>query len=340
MSRLLRQDAWTALADYVEYGMCPTDPRVNRGINNAIERLLPRLNPDKTIARFQFDIVSNVITLPRQVKTVLGASTTYPSCTGGSGCGPGCTAILSVKSMWYEMLPGGPVGWVPCATNVLMDLGTGFSTFADPSTTTPMTLRLYADIPQPATEGFIVINGLDVNGNLPFSYVNNQYIAGQTLNIPTTNDPNYLDTPQMFSQITSITKPVTHGRLRLYGVDANANQTPLAVYEPDELNPDYRRYMVTWVGPAMPSILTCLCKLRFLRGMSPYDDLLITNIGALQNALMAMKYEKAGAYDQAKAGWLTAFDILDTDTKDYDGEQGKTIQMQEWFVGGDIQTIR
>lgn len=338
--RLLLYQAQQLLADYCEYGMCPTDPRVTSLINLAIERLLPRLNPEKTIQRFQFDVVNNVITMPRQVKTVLGASTMYPSCTGSTSCGPGCTSILTVKSMWYEMMPGGPVGWIPCATNVLMDLGTGFSTFADPSQQTPMILRLYADIPQPSTEGFIVINGTDVNGNLPFSYVNNQYIPGQVLNIPTTSDANYLDTPQSFVQINSISKPITQGRLRLFGVDATGAQTPLAVWEPDELNPDYRRYLVTWVGPSMPSILTVLAKLRYVYTTAPYADLMITNIGSLQLALQAMKYEKAGSYDQATAAWKLSYDLLETETRDFDGEQGKSIQIMELFTGGDIQTIR
>jgi hypothetical protein len=343
--RLLLSQAQDLLSDYVEYGMCPTDPRCTREINLAIERLMPILNPEKTIKRMQFDVVDQVVTMPRQVKTVLGASTSYPSCTGSSSCGPGCTAILSVKSVWYEMMPGGPVGWVPCATNVLMDLGTGFSTFADPSTSQPFTLRLYADIPQTASEGFIVINGTDVNGNLPFSYVNNQYIPGQALNIPTSNPTDntggtYNDTPQMFTQINSITKPVTQGRLRLFGVDSTGTQFPLAVWEPDELNPDYRRYLVTWVGPSMPSILTVLVKLRYVYTTSPYSDLLITNVGALRNALQAMKYERAGAFDQATAGWSIAKTILETETRDFDGEQGKTVQMQEWFTGGDIASIR
>jgi hypothetical protein len=339
--RLLLSQAQDLLSDYVEYGMCPTDPRVTREINLAIERLMPILNPEKTIRRYQFDVVDQVITMPRQIKTVLGASTSYPSCTGSSSCGPGCTAILSVKSVWYEMMPGGPVGWVPCATNVLMDLGTGFSTFADPSTSQPLTLRLYADIPQVKSEGFIVVNGTDVNGNLPFTYDGTQYIPGQTIDIPIQGaTPQYSDSPQMFTQITSISKPTTQGRLRLFGVDEAGNQFPMAVWEPDELNPDYRRYLVTWVGPSMPSILTVLAKLRYVYQASPYADLLITNVGALRNALMAMKYEKAGAYDQAQAGWQTAKTIIETETRDFDGEQGKSMQMMEWFSGGDIATIR
>jgi hypothetical protein len=340
MSRLILSQAQQLLNEFVDYGMCPTDPRVTTAINRAIERLLPRLNPDKTIARYQFDVVQNTITMPRDVKTVLAASIAYPACTAGlGGCGPGCTSILSVKSRWYEMLPGGPVGFIPCAQNVLMDLGTGFSTFADPSSTAPLTLRLYADIPQATSEGYIVIKGEDTNGNLPFSYVNGTYINGQTLQIPVQGEP-YHDTPQMWQFIGSITKPQTVGRLRLYGVDALGNQTQLAMWEPDELNPDYRRYLITWTGPELPAILTVLAKRRFMWTTLPYSDLLIANIGALELALQALKFERTGAYDQASAAWNQAFAVLDTDARDTDGDYNASVQVQEWFTGGDIWNLR
>jgi hypothetical protein len=341
MSRLILQQAADLLAEYVEFGMCSTDPRVTRGINLAMERLMPRLNPEKTIARYQFDVVNNIITMPREVKTVLAASIAYPSCTPGSGsCSPGCcTSILSVKSRWYEMLTGGPVGFVPCAEKILMDMGTGYSTFADPSTANPMTIRCYADIPQVTSEGFLVINGVDVNGNTPIGYNNNIYIEGQLLNIPVTG-VNYNDTPQQFVQINSITKPATQGRIRLYGVQTDGTQIPIAVYDPDEQNPDYRRYLLTWGGIPQQAILTVLAKRRWIQITSPYADLFITNIGALQNALMGMKYEKAGAFDQAAACWKTAFDLLDVEDKDYDNDYNATVQLQSTFAGGDIYNLR
>jgi hypothetical protein len=152
--------------------------------------------------------------------------------------------------------------------------------------------------------------------------------------------PAYNDTPQMFQQIISVTKPKTAGRLRLYGVDSLGNQNPLAVWEPDELNPDYRRYLITFVGTPAPTFLTVLAKRRYIYTTSPYADLMITNIGALENALMARKYEKAGAFDQATAAWRTAFDILDTETRDFDGDYNASPQMQVQWSGGDIWNLR
>jgi hypothetical protein len=202
-----------------------------------------------------------------------------------------------------------------------------------------MTLRLYADLPQATSEGNLVVNALDANGNHIISYHNNQYVPGIMLAIPI-QGTNYVDSTMKVSQIISVTKPQTAGRLRLFGVYADGTQEALAVYEPDELNPDYRRYQVSWVGDTSPAILTTLCKRRFTWSSSPYTDLLITNIGALQNALMAMKYEKAGAFDQATACWKTAFQILDTEDKDYDGDFSATVQIQECFTGGDIFSLR
>jgi hypothetical protein len=340
--RLILSQAQELLAEYVEYGMCATDPRVTKGINLAMERLLPALNPEKTVGRYQFDVSSNnQITCPREVKAVLAASMDYAACTGGN-CGPGCcTTIYEVKGRWYEFLPGGPVGFLACSPNILSDLGTGFSTFEDPSADTPMTLRLYADLPQASSEGNLVVNALDANGNNVISYNNNQYVPGVMLPIPIQGQ-NYVDSTMMVSQIISVTKPQTVGRLRLFGVHADGTQVALAVYEPDELNPDYRRYLVSWpVQPApQPAILTTLAKRRFIWTTSPYSDLLITNVGAFQNALMAMKYEKAGAFDQAAAAWKTAITILDVEDKDYDTDYTATVQIQSNFTGGDIWSLR
>jgi hypothetical protein len=337
--RLTLGDACNLLNEYVEYGMCATDPRVIRGINMAIERLLPALNPEKSIARYQIDVYNGTITCPRDVKTVLAASTSYPACTG-SHCGPGCRTIFSVKSRWYEMLPGGPVDFLKCTYGILMDIGSGFSTFADPTTDNPLTIRVYADVPQAASEGNLVIRALDGDGNNIISYDNNTYVPGILLPIPIQGQ-NFIDSDQTVSQIISVSKPQTVSRIRLYGVDpVTGVQTPLAIYDPDEINPDYRRYMVSWVGDNAPGIITVLAKRRYIRLQSPYADLFITNTGALQNALMAMKYERAGAFDQAAAAWKTAFGILDQETRDFDGDYKATVGMQDDWGGGGIWNMR
>jgi hypothetical protein len=223
-----------------------------------------------------------------------------------------------------------------------MDMGTGFSTFADIPQGSAWTLRLYADIPQAQSEGVVVVNGLDVNGNHIIDYIDNQYVPGAAMAIPIQGS-NYTESTQQFSQIISVTKPDTKGRLRLYGVDpATQVQTAMGVYEPDELNPDYRRYLITWVGQPTntpPAQLTVLAKTRFIRTTSPYADLMIPNLGALQNALMGIRYEKAGAFDQAAMCWRTAYQIIDDEARDFDGDYNASISLQTQFTGGDIWNL-
>jgi hypothetical protein len=66
---------------------------------------------------------------------------------------------------------------------------------------------------------------------------------------------------------------------------------------------------------------------------------LITNLGALQNALMGMKFERAGSFDQAAQCWRTAFMILDDDTKDADGDYQACVQLQQEYTGGGIWNL-
>src|SRR5882757_7239765 len=147
--RLLLSQAQTQLAPWVDYGTCPTDPRVTQYINMTIERLLPVLNPEKTISRFMFPVVDldgtpgpsimtrqgqcPIITLPRDCKTALAGFLDYPTqdpANGGTCC---CDLrqLVQVRNRWYEVLPGGPINYTGCSPNILSDLGTGFSTFDD-----------------------------------------------------------------------------------------------------------------------------------------------------------------------------------------------------------------
>jgi hypothetical protein len=340
--RLLLSQAQDLLAEYVEYGMCSTDARVARGINLAIERLLPALNPEKTIGRYQFDVSDSMITCPREVKTILAASLDY-TCDGNLNCAPGCRQPVQVKSKWYEMLEGGPIGWTPSPTSTatLVDMGTGFSTFADITPDNPQFIRVYADIKAPQLEAYIGVHGYDINGNYSSAYVDGNYWDYDAIPVPIATE-NYVDSSVAFSQIDRIIKTgITMGRTRLYALSLDKTvQTPIAIYAVDELAPDYRRYSLSWCGATIPSTVTALAKRQFVWTTDPTADLLITNVGALQNALMAMKYEKAGSYDQAAAAWKTAFQALENETRDYDGDYTPNIQMQQCWGGGDIWSLR
>jgi hypothetical protein len=351
--RLLLSDATNLLFEYVEYGMCATDQRVVTGINLAIERLLPMLNPEKTIGRYTFSVNSNQITLPRDAKTILSGVIDYSNSPQGTTgpCLPGCAGVVQVRSRWYEMVPGGPAHRMVASAGTLVDMGTGYFTFADITPDYPCYVRVYAALqessPPPGilpggpSPGEIWISGLDVNNNEIYTIENGQYTAAAVIPIPIVGQQNYVDSPMAFNQITSVSKPLTNGPLSLYAVSLDKTvQTPIAVYQAEETRIDYRRYHLSWYGTSTPATITVLCKRQFNWTSDPTSDLMITNVGALQNALMAMKYEKAGSFQQAQACWTTAVKILDTETRDYDGEYDATPQLQQCFAAGDIWNLR
>lgn len=349
MARLILSQAQQQLAEYVDYGMCATDPRVTQWINWAIERMLPVLNPEKTIGRYVFPVLGQIITLPREIKTVLAANLNYQCQADGTcwDCGQWLMQTIAVRNRWYEFLPGGPAGYgpnsfIPCAPNVMMDMGTGFSTIADHTTMqTPKILRVYADLPQASSEGNLMVNGLDMDGNTLVSYDSSGY--HQSLPIPIPNQgQNFNDSSVHVGHIYNITKPPTAGRVKLYAVDpATGEQDIIGVYAPDEVAPDYRRYRLTWCGELVENTTIVLqCKRQFIWTTDPDQDLLITNISALQETLMGIKYSKAGSQQLAEWHFGNAARILENETVDYDTDKRATLQLADCFSGGDIWNLR
>jgi len=60
----------------------------------------------------------------------------------------------------------------------------------------------------------------------------------------------------------------------------------------------------------------------------------------LSQGLMALRYEKAGAFDQSATCWKEAAAILDRDSRDLDGDYSASIQMAEWFCGSGMENLR
>jgi hypothetical protein len=86
--------------------------------------------------------------------------------------------------------------------------------------------------------------------------------------------------------------------------------------------------------------LVVYCKKQFVWTIDPDADLLITNLGALKNALQAMKYENAGSEQAAEIHWTRAAKILNEETRDYDGDYSATMQVQSFgWAGGEIWNL-
>ena len=114
-----------------------------------------------------------------------------------------------------------------------------------------------------------------------------------------------------FLKITRVTKPVTKGYITLTAVDEEtAVETTLAVYEPGELSPSYRRYKMVGRDPKKPDAIRVICKRKFVPCVTETDIVIPPSIGALKHGLLALNYENNGDIERANASWQLGLQIL------------------------------
>lgn len=203
-------------------------------INMVQERLTKSGNWRGTKERVSFTVYADsngqaVITLPRKFNTVLAGNYVY---TDSSASSP-----VRVRNSWYEFLPDG-VG-VTSGLNVdsFIPLEGRYCVFAD--WVSAVLLRFKFE--QSETAGTIIIRGT-LGGEKIYSTSGANWIEGIALAY---SGSDAVTTTQQFDLPPyRIIKPVTKGRVSMYTVDGSGNERLVAVYDPTETIPAWRRYRV------------------------------------------------------------------------------------------------
>jgi hypothetical protein len=132
----------------------------------------------------------------------------------------------------------------------------------------------------------------------------------------------------LVTNIDSVIKQPTQGNVTLYEYDpASDTRRLLAVYEPNDTNPRFRRSLVVnfnnhWGCNANNSTspkyhqLDVLVKLEFIPVVNPWDFLLIDDWDALTFAVQAIKAEEAGDLQTANGFLLRAIGELNMRDRD------------------------
>lgn len=211
-------------------------------LNFVMARLLPEGNwkGSKAPARFAVYIDNQgnrVVTLPRELETILAGAYQAPSPDVN---GPGwcwCGEPIPVRNGWYEFSASGPGNFAGSdSRRGIIQLEGRFTTFADWST--PMLLRVKLE--QTETNGKIIFRGR-LGGQKIFSSDGSNWIEG----VPLTFTNATVTTTQTFDEPPyQIIKTITKGRVQLYMVDANAVETLVGYYDPPETDPSYARFKV------------------------------------------------------------------------------------------------
>lgn len=106
-----------------------------------------------------------------------------------------------------------------------------------------------------------------------------------------------------------VTKPATNGRVSMYAVDTDGEETLVAVYEPSETVPRWRRYRVPCLCDGESScdyIYAAIVRQGYLPLVNSYDEVIPGNIAAIRLGLSALLKEDAEDYARAEQLWELA----------------------------------
>lgn len=293
-------------------GLCDDDPKVLDYFNQAQEMLINSGKWSQLVTKFKMCTTNCCVSLPRQFESIIGISIQgRPTLTEGQ---------------LYEVLNVGPgtdhreynapavidQGWVPTHHDVCGQ----------------KLLRVYTDIPLPASaSAYIQISGLDENNEPIQTPVGGNYIDGERISLSASP----VTSTKTFTRITKVIKAVTQGRVRLYQVDATTgNEDLLAIFEPGETFPSYRRYKIPKIDarPDNPIELLIVAKQKFVPVVALDDEIQVTNLQALKFAAQALQYWEAENFESGELAERKALQHLDRELKQVQGGNYLNINLQ------------
>lgn len=212
-----------------------------------------------------------------------------------------CHETVKIQNEFYEFLEAG-VGLQPpytcqsqCVPLQTYDRGL-VPTYADlPATST---LRVYISDARDVGKR-ILLQGTDTNGRKIRSVDGRSDVEGSFLAFA---QP-FTETSFTYATLYGVQKDLTYGDVLLYAVDPTTGAlTRLALYEPSESNPQYRRYYLGGLPACCngqkPTSVMGMAKLDFRPARVDTDWMVIGNLPALKEECLSIKYSEM---DELKA---------------------------------------
>jgi len=292
MSRLTLGEARPIMAKVI--GCCADSPKVPYYLNLAVERLLPRGKWKGTFVRYSFCTSSGCITVPRHIETIEG----FAVC--------GCPGIIRNEFYEFQGTSFGILSENDCPGRMLINRGLACS-FDDFSSKTQKA-KVYADCTEAAGAYILLLGWNELSNWIRTQLPDGTWIDGERVPLSTT----FQLSVNYFTKLSAVQKPVTNGAVRLYSYDvpSGANVKSLAIYEPDETLPEYRRYLIPGLSN-MGANNECnndcdqhkvdlLVKLAFIPVSRDTDYLIIENRAALRLCIMGLLQEENNQFDMAE----------------------------------------
>lgn len=319
-------------------GVCSTDSRIPEVLNEAVERLITRGRWLGTYARYRIcQGGCGAITWPRQIEAIEAFAI--------------CQTPGIVRNQWFEFLSNGP-GIMEGDENwsyTLIDRGEAIA--FDDVIGSNKKLKVYADVAE-AADAKLFVQYYDENANwVRTQNADTTWNNGEYITISTT--PQYSSKIVLQGGWVGVQKPVTNGVVRVYEYDTVAGtQRPLAIYEPDETRPIYRRSLIPGLdqfsacddsstGCANRTV-TVMAKLKFIPVSADTDLLMIGNLSALKDMVQSILKRERNLFDEAMAYEASAINELQKELQSYMGSGAvPEVRVQDRFLfgGGSIENI-
>ena len=253
-----------------------------------------------------------------------------------------CGSPIYIRNSWYEFLESGYGirGCNPCCDNQLFDRGTAV-TFRD--IRHGYTYKIVTDEAESAGLELGLL-GYDCEGN----WVRTQDGTGAWRDgvwspIPTAVAAPYTGQVQFaLGGIQAVIKPRTNSFINLYDYNVTTGDSQkIAMYEWDETRPSYRKSLVGGLAATNTAPVTIIYKQEYKPVINDNDFLLIANIPALSEMMMAVKLFRQNQFQLASGHEGKAYSILDREVSHYIGNgvvEPLRIDYKNFGAGG-IPTV-
>lgn len=295
-------------------GVCETDTRVYQYINEAARRLLHKGLFAGTYGRFTIYPSNGCITWPRMIESIESVAT--------------CCSVGQVRNQWFEFQETGYglINSNNCAVgNQLIDRGT-VVTYRDMSGGTNSYVRAYPGHSSDVGRTLIV-QGYDANGQWIRTLDGSTWIDGEKMTLALS----YVQSTNKFTSITGVIRQSTNTVTRLYEYNAtDLSETDLAVYDPDETLPQYRRSFLAGLCQNDDDTnhpVTVMAKLRHVNVSTANDYVIPPCETALKLMVQAIIKEEANLLQEASVFEAKAVQAIQEQTMHYLGDAVATIRM-------------
>lgn len=268
-------------------------------VNRVTRRLIKRGDWFGTSQLARFCVYDCHFTTPRYVGAIRGVR----ACTNTNGNN-------STRDNWFSIIGATRENFGCCGGMTISDEGT--SPISNQLTDNTGWLLRYHVVKTTDLGKTITFYGKQYGAQPLQTFTDGAWVAGISL---TSQNP-FAQTTILVTDISSVVREATEGMSYLLAYNSTSGVLRnLATYQPNETNPQYRKYRVNNIG-ALPChtdsngikyrTLECLVKLEFIPVEVATDFLLIDDFDALALGIQAIKREEAGDDQGAENKWMAA----------------------------------